>query len=226
MQRIVKQVWKQAVPEVVRSSRIVTSLKSRVLPHDWIYDSDYYQTEVDTAARESAPAMARTLCDVFAPLRVVDVGCGTGALAAAFQARGVAVTGLEYADAALAMCHDRGVDARKFDIETAGSAPADLRGSDLVVSFEVAEHLPASIADDYVRLMSQMADHVVISAAPPGQGGTDHVNEQPKSYWVEKFAAHGMRLDEDRGGRVVEGFAAAGTVVGFYMRNTFAFVRD
>ena len=27
----------------------------------------------------------------------------------------------------------------------------------------------------------------------PHQGGTNHVNEQPQSYWAAKFAAHGYR---------------------------------
>ncbi len=31
------------------------------------------------------------------------------------------------------------------------------------------------------------------SAARPGQGGFNHVNEQEPEYWIEKFARHGYK---------------------------------
>jgi hypothetical protein len=36
-----------------------------------------------------------------------------------------------------------------------------------------------------------LAPHVLFSAAIPGQGGNNHVNEQWQSYWADRFAAHG-----------------------------------
>ena len=133
---------------------------------------------------------------------------------------GAAVEGLEYADAAIAICRERSISVRKFDIET--QDPPDL-AADLVVSFEVAEHLPESIADRYVALMCAMANDVVISAAPPGQGGTDHVNEQPPEYWIEKFVGHGLAFDEERTAAIREAFRTSGSVVVFYIENTLAF---
>lgn len=217
---IARSVWRALIPASIRSSRLITDLKTRLLPHNWIYDESYYLTEVDGAAMLSAPAMAETLMQIWAPARVVDVGCGTGALAAEMTSRGVSVEGLEYADAAIAICRDRGISVRKFDIET--QDPLDLV-ADLVVSFEVAEHLPEKVADRYVALMCAMADHVVISAAPPGQGGTDHVNEQPPEYWIGKFAAYGLVFDEERTAAIREAFRASGSVVIFYIENTLAF---
>jgi hypothetical protein len=32
-----------------------------------------------------------------------------------------------------------------------------------------------------------------MTAAPPGQGGTQHVNEQPKEYWGALFSERGFR---------------------------------
>src|SRR5260370_37770224 len=40
-----------------------------------------------------------------------------------------------------------------------------------MVSFEVAEHLPESLADNYVRVISQFSPVVIMSAATVGQEG-------------------------------------------------------
>ncbi|HEY7090386.1 MAG TPA: hypothetical protein VH518_19980, partial [Tepidisphaeraceae bacterium] len=37
---------------------------------------------------------------------------------------------------------------------------------------------------------------VFITAAVPGQRGTDHVNEQPNSYWIAKFAERGFTYND------------------------------
>jgi len=74
------------------------------------------------------------------------------------------------------------------------AVPFDLgRVYDLVVSLEVAEHLPASAAEDFVASLVRHGSLVLFSAAIPGQGGTGHLNEQWQIYWVEAFARHGYR---------------------------------
>src|SRR5262249_42035898 len=65
------------------------------------------------------------------------------------------------------------------------------RKYDLVVSLEVAEHLPHSDADGFVESICQHGDVVMFSAAVPEQGGTNHINEQWQEYWAEKFTARG-----------------------------------
>jgi hypothetical protein len=54
---------------------------------------------------------------------------------------------------------------------------------------EVAEHLKESRAAGLVEDLTKLADVILFSAAIPGQGGTDHVNEQFLSYWTALFAA-------------------------------------
>jgi hypothetical protein len=53
---------------------------------------------------------------------------------------------------------------------------------------EVAEHLPFWQADKLLKILIGTSDTVVFSAAPPGQGGTLHLNEQPPEYWIRKFS--------------------------------------
>jgi len=68
------------------------------------------------------------------------------------------------------------------------------RRFDLAESMEVAEHLPRHVADEFVGCLARHADVVLFSAAPPGQGGENHINEQPYDYWRELFATRGYRL--------------------------------
>jgi hypothetical protein len=44
-----------------------------------------------------------------------------------------------------------------------------------------------------VSALCAAAPKVLFGAAFPGQGGTEHVNEQWQSYWARKFSAHGYR---------------------------------
>lgn len=157
-----------------------------------LYDADYFATEIEPGASAFAPMMAEALIREFNPSSVVDVGCGTGALLAAFAAHGVRCVGLENAPAALAWLDRRGLAAVRFDLESAAPFPG-IR-ADLAVTVEVAEHLPESAAGRFVSLLCSVSDTVVFTAARPGQGGTDHVNEQPSEYWVARFGSLGFQL--------------------------------
>jgi SAM-dependent methyltransferase len=69
--------------------------------------------------------------------------------------------------------------------------PLDLgRKFDLVVCVEVAEHLPKSFADVLVATLIRHSDLILFSAAHQGQGGHEHLNEQPPEYWIEKFVGY------------------------------------
>ncbi len=62
----------------------------------------------------------------------------------------------------------------------------------MVQSLEVAEHLPPTTAETFVKCLCSHADVVLFSAAQPGQGGERHVNERKPSYWAGLFAANGF----------------------------------
>jgi ribosomal protein L11 methylase PrmA len=91
---IFKSLYRILVPAPVRTSRTVAWLKARLLPHDWIYDAEFYATSVEGPARRSAARIAATIVDDFKPTAVIDVGCGTGALLAALRERGCRGCGL------------------------------------------------------------------------------------------------------------------------------------
>ena len=64
---------------------------------------------------------------------------------------------------------------------------------DLVMCIEVAEHLSAQRAESFVSELCAVGRCILFSAAIPGQGGTNHLNEQYPSYWIKLFAERGFR---------------------------------
>jgi hypothetical protein len=72
------------------------------------------------------------------------------------------------------------------------TSPRDMgRRYDLAMSLEVAEHLAPEYAAEFVARLVRLSDMVFFSAAIPGQGGYNHVNEQWPEYWAAHFAQHG-----------------------------------
>jgi SAM-dependent methyltransferase len=123
---------------------------------------------------------------------VLDVGCGLGTWLSAFRQLGVAdVIGIdgEYVD------RDSLFIPRQLFRQHDLVAPLDLKRTfELVLSLEVAEHLPESAADTFVESLVRHGDIIVFSAAIPGQIGTHHVNEQYPSYWTRKFGERSFEL--------------------------------
>jgi SAM-dependent methyltransferase len=202
---------------------MVVNLKALLLGHDAIYDSDYYEKTVEGPAVRSAGRIADSILGDFKPASLIDVGCGTGALLDALRERGCEVFGLEYAEAALRYCHNRGLNVAKFDLER--DVFTENRTFDVAVSMEVAEHLPERVADRYVDLLISLSRIVVFTAAPPGQPGTDHVNEHPPSYWISKFQRRGFEHLEELSERWRETWKAAGDVSSWYHQNLMIFRR-
>jgi hypothetical protein len=123
------------------------------------------------------------------PRSVADIGCGTGVWLSIFGHSGVAdVQGVDGKWVEPTMLHIPKAAFRSVDLEK----PLKLgRRFDLVLSLEVAEHLPATSAAPFINSLVELGDIVAFSAAIPHQGGTHHVNEQWPDYWARLFADHG-----------------------------------
>ena len=157
---------------------------------DTPYTADFFRTDLarsDASARVIVPLMM-TLLTVRS---VLDVGCGRGDFLRAFGEAGV--TDMLGLDGDYVPRDQLVIDPARFR-PTDIARPFDLgRQYDLVLSLEVAEHLPASAAEGFVASLVRHASLVLFSAAIPGQGGTGHINEQWQTYWAELFARHGYR---------------------------------
>jgi 2-polyprenyl-3-methyl-5-hydroxy-6-metoxy-1,4-benzoquinol methylase len=153
----------------------------------YVYDSAFQ----NMAATGSAYAARRiiSLMPTILPIRsVLDVGCARGTWLREWRAQAVEdVIGL-----------DGGyVDRTKLEIDPRCFVVHDLaepfnlgRTFDLCQSLEVAEHLPKPRATAFVADLVRHAPAVLFSAATLGQGGENHLNEQPGAYWQALFLGH------------------------------------
>jgi SAM-dependent methyltransferase len=212
-----------SIRELPALQRLSHNIVHRVANHSELYDALYYK-DVDELASRSVPTMASSITGSFKPRRIIDVGCGTGALLEALRDAGCSCMGLEYSDAGLAICRSRGLDVRKFDVERS-SLSHDLGTFDVAVSMEVAEHLPATCAEPFVELLTSLAPVVVFTAATPGQGGVDHVNLQPHLYWIDLFKSRGFHFQKDLSEEWRSRWEAGGDVVSFYHKNLMIYRR-
>jgi SAM-dependent methyltransferase len=181
-----------------------------------LYDPDFYRRFAGEW-RESARVLVPLVLELTEAKSVLDVGCGTGTWLALCRGLGVEdVMGVDgpWVDPAQLL-----IPAARFrhhDLQQ----PLDLgRRFDLVISLEVAEHVPEPLADAFVTSLTRHADAVMFSAAIPFQGGTGHVNEQWPAYWAEKFAARGMVAVDCLRPRVW----ADARVVWWYAQNTIVY---
>lgn len=154
-----------------------------------LYDNAFFDW-VDATARRSAGVVVPLVAAATGARSVADVGCGRGIWLAAWQAHGITdIVGFD----------GDYVDRSRLAIDPTLFRPTDLtrawsggRRFDLAQSLEVAEHLPASVGPAFVSQLCALADIVVFSAAQPGQGGENHINERHPSYWAGLFATHGF----------------------------------
>jgi 2-polyprenyl-3-methyl-5-hydroxy-6-metoxy-1,4-benzoquinol methylase len=229
IREVIKNIVPASMRETIRSSIGASIMPSRfriiakhvMRAHATTYDKDYYDTAVEPGAVQSAAVMAKSIVECFEPKTIIDVGCGTGALLEAFRNLNCRVFGLEYSDAGLAYCRRRNLAVRKFNI---GKDRIDAELYDVAVSFEVAEHLSPWLANRFVDLLCNLSPLVIMSAATPGQGGKDHVNEQPQSYWVEKFRRNGYVFDESISDQFSSDWKSAGAA-SWYYNNVMVFAR-
>lgn len=181
----------------------------------WKRDSTFqFESELDMCSLFPATILGLTV-ERFRPRTVLDLGCGTGRSLDFFLERGIDATGVENSSIAI-----RNARHPERIVQANLNQPVDLgRTFDLVWSYEVVEHIHPDFVETLVDTFARHGDRVVLSAAHPGQGGQGHFNEQPASYWIEKFSARGYRYDAE--------FAAVLHAAGEeFSENMLVFVRD
>lgn len=155
--------------------------------HD-TYDEHFY-AGLTEGSLKSAMKVLPVLFSVYAPKKVADFGCGSGAwLAAAGKLGAEMLHGFEGAWQEHGRMVDQSIVLTTVDFEQ-GFKPG--QRYDLAISVEVAEHLSERQARPFVEMLCRSSDVVMFSAAVPHQLGDDHRNEQWPSYWSRLFSEQG-----------------------------------
>lgn len=155
------------------------------------YDRKFYRSHKDLSYRSAREVVPRVL-GMMPVTSVCDIGCGVGTWLRAFREHGVAdVVGIDGAYVTGDLLQIPAADFRPMDLRRRISLQ---RSFDLAMSLEVAEHLPENRAESFVADLTRLAPVVLFSAAIPGQGGVDHINEQWQTYWVALFAQCGYTV--------------------------------
>lgn len=181
----------------------------------------HFMAYADQSSKHSAQTISDLLRRNLEIQSVLDVGCARGTWLAAWRESGA--TDIVGADGSY-------VDPTTLAIPRNLFVAADLaetldlgRRFDLVQSLEVAEHVCADAANRFVdNLVRHAHGYILFSAAPPGQGGEHHINEQPYEYWREKFRARGFHPYD-----FIRPALAADKGISFWYRyNTMLYVRE
>ncbi len=182
---------------------------------------DKFLADLAETTLGSARAIAPIVMELVRPTSVIDVGCGLGAWLLAFQECGVSrLRGIDghYVD----RTHLR-VDPSCFVAADLASGSFSIEGRyDLALCLEVAEHLPERNADRLVQVLTEAAPVILFSAAVPGQGGVNHLNEQWPDYWSELFRYRGFRMIDALRPKIRDN----SRVAWFYRQNLLVYVSE
>jgi SAM-dependent methyltransferase len=147
-----------------------------------------YTHDTITHNTRAAEIIIPELKKILNPSNALDVGCGIGTWTKILQEHQIEAKGLDYFE----------VDRSLLVIDENDFIPIDLEQGfnlkkkfDLIICLEVLEHLKESSSDRIIDSLTKHSDTLLFSAAIPMQGGDNHVNEQPFSYWQEKFEQKG-----------------------------------
>ena len=152
------------------------------------YTDRFYMNQRE-GSLQSAREIVPILLSYLKPQSVIDIGCGLGTWLSVIKQFGVEdIWGID----------GPWVDTNLLEIPPSRFIAFDLRKPfrmdrhfDLVLSLEVAEHLPPESATTFVDTLVGLGRIILFSAAIPFQGGTNHLNEQWPTYWAGLFKARG-----------------------------------
>ena len=182
--------------------------------------STRYHSQNTTFSLESAKEIVPLLLKLIEPGSVIDVGCGLGSWLSIFQKHHISdILGVDgdFISRRSLLIPEKSFLAHDL------TSPLELeRKFDLVLSLEVAEHLPEKIAGVFVQSLVDLGEVILFSAAIPFQGGTGHINEKWQDYWAERFSKHGYKAVDCIRPRIWN----MPNVASYYAQNILLYVKE
>lgn len=155
------------------------------------YSKTYYAS-LNKEESDQAKMLAKILTKLYNPKSVVDIGCGTGLYLAPFNIE------IKYGVDISAVAFDpelKKESSRNLIVKDLTKPKAIPLKTDLAICLEVVEHVGDENVEVLMDNIVSASDILVVTSAPPGQAGLNHVNCQPQEYWQKKFEARGFHRD-------------------------------
>lgn len=157
-----------------------------------LYSEDFHNYHIKWFKKKNEN-FAKIILELYNFDSVVDFGCSIGSFLTPFYKNNKEVHGYEY-------CYEESkngineieglIDNIEFGDVT--KPISTNKKYDCVTTIEVAEHIPKEHSEMLVKnLVNASKGFIIFTAAQPGQGGTGHINCQPKSFWIKLFNKYG-----------------------------------
>lgn len=187
---------------------------------DTVYKNSFYDDGGFARTEKTATCITSYLFERFQPASVLDLGCGMGNYLKHFADKGCKVVGVEGSSDALTRV-PKSVLAVQHDLRQ----PLFINQKfDLVMSVEVAEHIPSRYSKNLVNSICRHAQNLVVfTAAPPGTPGEDHINCRDRNFWDILFKENGFSFDEGKSAELAQ-YATKEDTAEWFQKRAFVYV--
>ncbi|MFH0970867.1 MAG: methyltransferase domain-containing protein [Candidatus Diapherotrites archaeon] len=126
--------------------------------------------------------------------RILDVGCGPGVFLEAFRNQGLDGMGIDLSDVFIQRCHEKGLNAKRMDIEHPILYPHSFHG---IWGNTALHHMPKEKAFAVIQHFSRllMGNGILFLTLPDGQGeGYEDTPREGFKQWVAYYTLEDVRL--------------------------------
>ena len=150
---------------------------------------------------------------------VIDVGCGTASWLYIFKKNGILnILGLDSHKNISSLR----ISQEEFMNKNLENEIISDKFYDLAISLEVAEHINPKHSIHFISDLCRLSNIILFSAATPGQGGENHINENPLDYWRIIFRENGYYPYDV----IRNEFASEQDIAPWYRFNTILYVKE
>lgn len=126
---------------------------------------------------------------------VLDMGCACGWYLEGFNSVGVEVKGIEYVYDVAKKYFPKEIEDRIVFGDL--TKEIDFKNKfDLVISLEVAEHLPPGSDEVYIQNLTRHATQKILFSVAESEDGNYHINLKPRQYWLDLMERNGFVYSE------------------------------